>query len=98
MEQMTQEASAIVHGTCVATQSQWVGRSLVTDATISVEEALKGDAAIGSNVTVELPGGISANGRFPVAMTYAGAPQISPTKKSFSSFTAPGQRTSTATR
>ena len=28
---------------------QWVGRSLVTQATISVEEALKGDAATGTS-------------------------------------------------
>jgi hypothetical protein len=83
MQQMTQEATAIVHGKCTGTQSRWVERRLVTDATISVGETLKGDAVPGSDLTVELPGGISANGRFPVAMTYAGAPQISPDEEVF---------------
>jgi hypothetical protein len=83
MEQMAQDASAIVIGQCTGTQSRWVERRLVTDATILVGETLKGDAAPGSVVKVELPGGISPNGRFQVAMTYAGAPQISPEEDVF---------------
>ena len=75
MEQMTHEASAIVHGKCVATQSQWVGRSLVTEVTIMVEEALKGD--VGTSLKVEVPGGVDFNRKHPIAMTYAGAPQFS---------------------
>jgi hypothetical protein len=46
----------------------------VTIVTVTVGEALKGEP--GSSVTVALPGGIDANRRFPVAMTYAGAPQV----------------------
>ena len=83
MRQMVEESSSIVIGQCAETRSKWVGRSLVTEATISVEEALKGDAAAGTQVTVELPGGIDSNRKFPVAMTYAGAPQISLDEKVF---------------
>ncbi len=75
MEQMAQGASAIVHGKCVATQSQWVERRLVTLATISVSESLKGDP--GETLTVEVPGGVGNKGKFALAMTYAGAPQFS---------------------
>ena len=83
MREMTQKASLIVIGQCAETHSRWVERRLVTDATILVGETLKGDATPGSVVTVELPGGISPNGRFQVAMTYAGAPQISPEEEVF---------------
>jgi hypothetical protein len=81
MRQMVEESSSIVIGQCAETRSKWVGRSLVTEATISVEEALKGDAAAGTQVTVELPGGIDPNRK--VAMTIAGAPHISPGEKVF---------------
>ena len=37
----------------------------------------------GTQVKVELPGGIDSNRKFPVAMTYAGAPQISLGEKVF---------------
>jgi hypothetical protein len=76
MEKMTQEAAEIVIGNCIQTRSEWSGRSLVTLATISVTERLKGDGSDGT-LTVVTPGGIDANRRFPVAMTYAGAPQFS---------------------
>jgi hypothetical protein len=80
MEQMVEVAQLIVIGQCAGTQSRWVeGRRLVTEATILVEEALKGSPE--TQVMVELPGGVDSNRRFPVAMTYAGAPQISPTEK-----------------
>jgi hypothetical protein len=78
MEQMVEGSQLIVIGQCTGTQSRWVERRLVTDAKITVGETLKGDAPTGSEVTVELPGGIDAKGKFPLAMTYAGAPQISP--------------------
>jgi hypothetical protein len=81
MRQMVKESSSIVIGQCAETRSKWVGRSLVTEATISVEEALKGDAAAGTQMTVELPGGIDPNRK--VAMTIAGAPHISPGEKVF---------------
>jgi hypothetical protein len=81
MRQMVEESSLIVIGQCAETRSKWVGRSLVTEATILVGEALKGDAAAGTQVKVELPGGIDPNRK--VAMTIAGAPHISHGEKVF---------------
>lgn len=71
---LIQQAEIIVAGRCTGVQSQWVGRDLVTLATISVSEVLKGDA--GSEVTVVLPGGIDSNRRFPIAVTFPAAPEI----------------------
>lgn len=71
---LIQEASVIVTGRCTGLQSQWLDRALVTVATISVSEVLKGQA--GSEVTVVLPGGIDSNRAVPVAMTFPGAPEI----------------------
>jgi hypothetical protein len=71
---MVQEASLIVTGHCTQLQSQWVGRTLVTLATVQVTEALKGSP--GSTVTVVLPGGVDSNRKIPVAMSYPAAPQI----------------------
>ena len=53
---LIQAATVIVTGHCTHLQSQWIDRTLVTIATISVTEVLKGQA--GSVVTVVLPGGI----------------------------------------
>ncbi len=72
---LIQEATIIVTGRCTHLQSQWLDRTLVTIATISVTEVLKGQA--GSVVTVVLPGGIDIHRRFPIAMSYPAAPQIS---------------------
>jgi hypothetical protein len=80
-EALAINADLIVIGRCVGLQSVWEGRTLVTVATIVVGETLKGEG--GSTVTVALPGGIDANRRFPVAMTYAGAPQIQVTENVF---------------
>ena len=87
MEEMAEGASLIVIGQCTGTQSRWVERRLVTDATILVEEKIKGDVA--GTLKVELPGGIDSNRKFPVAMTYAGAPQISLDEKVFLFLTGP---------
>src|SRR5262245_41539174 len=81
MRRMVEESSSIVIGQCAETRSKWVGRSLVTEATSSVQEALKGDAAARTQVTVELPGGIDYNRK--VAMTSVEAPNISPGEKVF---------------
>jgi hypothetical protein len=81
VREMAEGASLIVIGTCVETRSQWIDRRLFTLATISVTEAIKGDAS--GTVTVVLPGGIDANRRIPLAMTYAGAPTISPEEEAF---------------
>lgn len=71
---LIQEAAIIVTGHCTHLQSQWLDRTLVTIATISVSEVLKGQA--GSEVTVVLPGGIDVHRRVPIAMTYPAAPEI----------------------
>lgn len=71
---LIQEASIIVTGHCTHLQSQWLDRTLVTIATISVSEVLKGQA--GSEVTVVLPGGIDTHRKFPIAMSYPAAPEI----------------------
>ncbi len=81
IEEMAAESDYIVIGSCLNTQSQWVDRSLVTLANISIQEVLKGEDA--STVTVVLPGGVDINRKIPVAMTYPGAPRISPAEKVF---------------
>ena len=81
IEEMANQSDYIAIGSCIDTQSQWVDRTLVTLANISVEEVLKGEDA--STVTVVLPGGVDANRQFPIAMTYPGAPRISPNEKVF---------------
>lgn len=76
MQDMVNQSDLIAIGSCLETKSVWVDRSLVTLATINVAETLKG-AELGT-ITVALPGGVDANRKFPVAMTYPGAPRITP--------------------
>jgi hypothetical protein len=75
LDDMVKQSDAIVIGNCTETKSVWIDRSLVTLATVSVTESLKGEA---STLTVALPGGVDVNRKIPVAMTYPGAPQIRP--------------------
>jgi hypothetical protein len=76
LQSLASGSELIIAGRCVATTSQWVenGRILVTLADIEIDETLKGSSS--SKVTVVLPGGSDSNRRFPVAMTYPGAPAI----------------------
>ena len=83
---MINRSELIAIGNCVDTRSVWVDRTLVTLATISVAETLKGSEA--GTITVALPGGIDANRKFPVAMTYPGAPRIVPGEDVFLFLTA----------
>ncbi len=76
LQDMVSQSDVIAIGNCVDTKSVWVDRSLVTLATVSVSENLKGSGA--STVTVELPGGVDANRKIPIAMTYPGAPNLTP--------------------
>jgi hypothetical protein len=73
-EELASQADLIAVGKCVETHSQWFGRTLATLATVSVSEVVKGDPT--SSVVVALPGGVDANRRFPVAMTYPGGPTM----------------------
>jgi hypothetical protein len=77
MEEMARGAELIVIGACAGTRTQWIdGRHLVTLATVSVKETMKG--APPETLTVVMPGGIDANRRFKVAVTYPGAPTMGP--------------------
>ena len=76
IQEMVQQSDVIAIGTCLETKSIWVDRSLVTLATVSVDETLKGTAS--TSLTVVLPGGVDANRKFPVAMSYPGAPRLTP--------------------
>jgi hypothetical protein len=67
-------ADVIAIGRALDSRSVWEGRVLVTQVTVRVEETLKGGAD--ETVVVTLPGGIDANRRIPVSMTYAGAPTM----------------------
>ena|SRR5690242_13142962 len=87
LEDMVNQSDAIVIGNCVETKSVWVDRSLVTLATVSVSESLKGGA---STLTVALPGGVDANRKIPIAMTYPGAPQMRPGEDVFLFLTSDG--------
>jgi hypothetical protein len=89
LEDMVNQSDVIAIGSCTETKSVWVDRSLVTLATISVAENLKGTET--STLTVALPGGVDANRKIPVAMTYPGAPQIRPGEDVFLFLTSSGE-------
>lgn len=80
---MARQSELILTGRCTDTTSTWIenNRVLVTLATISVDEVIKGEQS--STVTVVLPGGVDLNRRISVAMTYAGAPRIAPQEEVF---------------
>ena len=80
LQDMVSQSDVIAIGNCTDARSIWVDQALVTLATISVSESLKGNE---TSLTVALPGGIDANRKFPIAMTYPGAPQITPGENVF---------------
>ena len=86
VQDMVAQSDVIAIGNCVETKSVWVDRTLVTLATVSVTENLKGSES--SNITVALPGGVDVNRKIPVAMTYPGAPQMTPGENVFLFLTA----------
>ena len=71
---LTDGAEIIATGRCTGLRTVWEGRTLVTVATVAVDDVLKGEP--GATVTIALPGGNDSNRRFPVSMTFAGAPQM----------------------
>jgi hypothetical protein len=73
-QDLADQADVIVIGRSLGSVSRWVDRTLVTAVTVQVSEALKGGAS--GTIEVLLPGGIDSNRRFPVAMTYPGAPRM----------------------
>jgi hypothetical protein len=86
LEDMIGQSDVIAIGSCTNTQSAWVDGSLVTVATVSVSETLKGSGS--ETLTVVLPGGIDANRKIPVSMSYPGAPRLAPGENAFLFLTA----------
>ena len=80
-EQLTAGSDAIVIGRAIARQSRWIDRTLVTAVTVQINENLKGDVA--GTVEVLLPGGVDANRRIPIGMTFPGAPQMQANEEMF---------------
>jgi hypothetical protein len=74
IKDMVNRSDLIAIGSCRTTKSVWVDRSLVTLATVSLGETMKGIEQ--NEITVALPGGIDANREVPIAMSYAGAPRM----------------------
>jgi hypothetical protein len=72
MKDMAQRSAMILAGQCLQTQSTWVGRTLYTEATVSVSDTIKGEQL--PTVKILLPGGADPRRRIPVAMTFPGAP------------------------
>ena len=81
LEDMVDQSDVIAIGNCTDTKSVWVDGTLVTLATVSVSETLKG--AESGSLTVVLPGGIDANRQVPVAVSYPGAPRLTPGENAF---------------
>lgn len=81
LDEMVDQSDVIAIGNCVDTKSVWVDRTLVTLATVSVSETLKGGET--SSLTVVLPGGSDSNRKFPIAVSYPGAPQMTPGENVF---------------
>ena len=77
MYEITRASDMIVTGRVTGTRTEWVqdGRVLVTLASVDVADTLKGGAV--ESLTVAIPGGVDANRRFPVAMTYPDAARVS---------------------
>ena len=81
LEDMVNQSDVIAIGNVLETRSVWIDRNLVTLATVAVSESLKG--APGETLTVVLPGGVDANRKIPIAMTYPGAPKLTPGENAF---------------
>lgn len=81
LEDMVSQSDVIAIGNCVETKSVWMDGTLVTLATVAVSESLKGAEA--GTLTVVLPGGADANRKIPVAVSYPGAPRLTPGENAF---------------
>jgi hypothetical protein len=81
LEEMVNQSDVIAIGNCTDARSVWVDQALVTLANVTVTESIKGNET--SSLTVALPGGVDANRKFPIAMTYPGAPTITPGENVF---------------
>lgn len=77
--QLVEKSSLIVIGRCTDVRSTWIDRRLMTRATVTVREVLKGEPR--AQVTVVIPGGIDAQRPIPVAAVAAGTPQLAPAEE-----------------
>jgi hypothetical protein len=77
--QLIERSSLIVIGQCTDVRSVWMGRRLMTLATIAVREVLKGEPR--AQVTVVVPGGMDAQRPIPGAAVVAGTPQLAPAEE-----------------
>ena len=78
---LTEQSDVIAIGQATDTRPYWADRNLFTLVTIAVSETLKGDGS--GTIIVALPGGVDANRRIPIVMTYPSAPFISPDEEVF---------------
>lgn len=81
LEDMVDQSDVIAIGNCSSTRSAWVDGTLVTLVTVSVSETLKGAGS--ESLTVVVPGGVDANRPVPVAVSYPGAPRLTPGENVF---------------
>src|SRR5262245_33174141 len=73
-DRLVEQSSLVVIGRCTGVRSAWMGRRLMTLATVAVREVLKGEPR--AEVTVVIPGGMDAQRAVPVAAVVEGAPQL----------------------
>lgn len=77
--ELTEQSSLIVIGQCTEVRSVWMGRRLMTLATIAVREVLKGERH--AKVTVVIPGGMDVQRPIPVAAVVGGTPRLVPAEE-----------------
>lgn len=80
-EDLVARSDAVVIGSCTRLESVWMERTLVTRATITLDETLKGPSR--PALTVLLPGGVDTEGALPISMDYYGAPSLALEEKVF---------------
>jgi hypothetical protein len=80
-QELTGGSQVIVVGRAVDRSVRWIDGTLVTAVGVEVSESLKGSLA--GRVEVILPGGVDANRRIKVGMTFPGAPQIQANEEVF---------------
>ena len=78
-DQLVDQSSLIVVGTCDVVHHEWRQGLLMTLATIRVDRVLKGAPV--SRVTVLIAGGTDFDRPVPVAVTVPGAPSIVPSER-----------------
>jgi hypothetical protein len=80
-QELTNSSQAIVVGRAVDRSVRWIDGTLVTAVGVEISDSLKG--SLSGRIEVLLPGGVDANRRIKVGMTFPGAPQIQPNEDVF---------------